>query len=107
MFDVEISSQIKMVAAIVAILAAYLSPSDWLKSLFSKVNPIKPVIDTTAADTAKVDAALRTLLEDSQRRQCRESIEYLNNWLEVRNLSSIPKPTPTPVTRPAVSEPTI
>lgn len=107
MFDIEISNQIKMVAAIVAILAAYLSPSDWLKSLFSKVNPIKSAVDTAAASTAAVDAALRTLLEDSQRRQCRESVEYLNQWLEVRNLASIPKTQPALVTRPAITEPTI
>lgn len=107
MFDVEISNQIKIVAAVVAILAAYLSPSDWLKSLVSRINPVKPAVDNTAADTAKVDAALRTLLEDSQRRKCAESIQCLNQWMEIRNLSSIPKFQPAPVTRPAVSEPTI
>lgn len=92
--DIEINSTIKAVAAVTALLAAYFSSSDWLKNLLAKLSPIKtpPVV----ANTAQVDEAVRVLLQDSQDRKCRKSVQLLNDWIEVRNLFSIPETTEGP-----------
>jgi len=87
--EFEVTNTVKVFAAIAALLAAYFSPSDWLKNLLAKVNPLKP--EPVQANTAKVDEAIRTLLQDSQDRKCRKSIQLLNDWIETRNLYSIPE----------------
>ena len=92
--DLEINSTIKAVAAVTALFAAYFSSSDWLKNLLAKLNPIKtpPIV----ANTVQVDEAVRVLLQDSQDRKCRKSVQLLNDWIETRNLFSIPETTEGP-----------
>lgn len=92
--DIEINSTIKAVAAVTALFAAYFSSSDWLKAWLAKLNPLKasPVV----ANTAQVDEAVRVLLQDSQERKCRKSVQLLNDWIETRNLFSIPETTEGP-----------
>ena len=92
--DIEINSTIKAVAAVTALFAAYFSSSDWLKALLAKLNPLKtpPIV----ANTAQVDEAVRVLLQDSQDRKCRKSVQLLNDWIEARNLFSIPETTEGP-----------
>lgn len=98
--EFEVTNTVKLIAAAVAILAAYLSPSDWLKTLLSKLNPVKG--SPVEANTVRVDEAARILLQDARTRQCRQSVQLLNDWLELRNLHGIPPVTPAPPAPPVV-----
>lgn len=90
--EIEITNTIKLAACVVALLAAYLSSSDWLKKLLSRLSPFKA--DPVQSNTVKVDEAVRILLQDSQTRSCSTSVRLLNEWIAKRNLHSFPAEKP-------------
>lgn len=87
--ELEFSSTLKYVAAAAALIAAYFADGSWATSLLKKLNPL--VKHPVGYDASKVDEAVRTLLEDSQQRKCRKSVEFINGWVQTRNLSSVPE----------------
>jgi hypothetical protein len=92
--EFEVTNSIKAIAAIIALIAAYFSSSDWLKPFLAHINPLGPVKEPD--NSPQTDTAVRTLLDDSKSRKCRRSVVLLNEWVALRNLNAVPTPDPIP-----------
>jgi len=78
----------KVIAGIVALLAAYGSKADGFRSFLKKF--------TTKASQAKSDelnkdVAWRELMDDSRNRNCPDSVALLIKWMELRTKHGLQK----------------
>jgi len=72
---------IKVAAGVVALLATYGAKGDGFRALLSKLLPKKTQEKQAAANQ---DAAWRQLVDDSRERGCLESVDLLNQWMQLR-----------------------
>ena len=88
--NIEVSATVKLAAITFAVLVL-IGPSVW-KFIVDVITPfhVPRVDDTPKQDLSEVDAAVRVLLDNAKQRECRKSIQLLNSWIELRNLSLVP-----------------
>jgi hypothetical protein len=100
--EFEITNTTKLIATAIAIITAYMSSSDWLKDFLKRLNPIGPAMSSD--NTPDIDVAVRVLFNDSKSRKCRRSVQLLNEWAALRNMTDMtPPPVPPSMANPVTS----
>lgn len=103
--EIQLSTEMKFAAAAALLFVAYVLPLLKPSSFGSLLSRFKSKTSPDTAPDARIDEAVRILLEDSRKRHCRKSVEALNLWVQTRNLASIDVPVvvtpePTPIQPP-------
>ena len=79
---------IKLIAAAVAVVTAYVSDGGALRRM---LNRFRTRAGREHAQRTNMDRAWRELMDDSIERKCRRSVDLLNEWMQCRTTDGLPK----------------
>ena len=77
----------KVAAGLVAIVVAWSSRGDSLRRVFTWFTPRR---SRERIAQANMDSAWRELMDDSITRNCGQSVELLNSWMQARTTGRLP-----------------
>ena len=78
---------IKVAAGLVAIVVAWSSRGDSLRRVFAWFTPRR---SRERIAQANMDSAWRELMDDSITRDCGQSVDLLNRWMQARTTGRLP-----------------
>ena len=84
--ELALAMWLKGCAAVIAVLTAYGAKGDSFRRALSW---LQTKASRDRAQRANMDSAWRELMDDSRARQCVNSVQLLNDWMECRTIEGL------------------